>query len=95
MAVYGFFSLFAITMMVALLFLLIFLRNRKLAVYLGIGIFVITVVQFVLLNMTKIHNEEKSIVILITLILYFSIVIFQLYELCKREGMIKEEKCLD
>lgn len=92
MVVYGFFSLFAIVMMAAIVFMLIFLRNRKLAVYLGISTFVVTLIQFVLLNMTKIPDIAKSYVILITLILYFGIVGIQLFNLYQRNGFIEEEK---
>jgi nucleoside recognition membrane protein YjiH len=88
MVVYGFFSLFSIVMTVTILFMLIFLKNQKLVKFLGLSTVLVTAVQFVLLNMTDIPNFGKSIVILITLILYFCIVGAQLHSIFKRDGII-------
>jgi len=88
MFAYEFFSMFSIVFMAAIVFMLIFLKNQKLAKFLGLSTLLVTVIQFVLLNMTDISHFGKNMVMLVALILYFCIVGIQLYTIYKKDGSI-------
>lgn len=83
--VHGFFSLVCIYMMASILFILIFFENKKLALRFGLVTIFITVVQFVLLNMTPLSNVIKDIIMVITMLLLAVLVTKEILVIQKEE----------
>lgn len=83
--VHGFFSLVSIYMMASILFILIFFENKKLAVRFGLVTLLITVVPFVLLNMTPLSNTTKDIIMVITILLLAIMVTGEILTILKEE----------
>jgi len=72
---YEFFSMFTIVMTVTLIFCVIFVKNGKLQTFLGIETLIITIIGFILLNMTTIPIITKNIITVLILVLYAQICI--------------------
>ncbi len=70
---YELFSIFTIVMTVTLIFSIIFVKNGKLQTFLGIETILITIVGFILLNMTTIPILTKNIITVLILVLYAQI----------------------
>ncbi len=83
--VHGFFSLVCIYMMVAIMFILIFVEDKKLAVRFGLVTLFITVVQFVLLNMTSLSHMIKDSIMIITILLLAALITNQILVILKEE----------
>lgn len=83
--VHGFFSLVCIYMMVAIMFILIFVEDKKLAVRFGLVTLFITVVQFVLLNMTSLSHMIKDSIMIITILLLATLITNQILVILKEE----------
>jgi len=90
--VHGFFSLVCIYMMASILFILIFFENKKLALRFGLVTLFITVVQFVLLNMTPLSNTVKDIIMVITILLLAILVTGQILTILKEEKVIERKR---